>query len=210
MRPTGDRWSARLTVHADEREGDGPSQRQAGAVRREGGEMAVGFGRIGNVALAAISAVALILVTAVAVMAATRTFTFTVSPTSVIEGTTGQVFSVAVKNTTSSATINSFKVEVPSEFTVTGAALNASASSNPNAGATVTTVGQRVKVQFLDPVKKGQTVTVEVSTDPVASGVDVTLSIGSGPSGATLGGTMPHTTDGSGIATFDDLSIDMA
>jgi hypothetical protein len=51
---------------------------------------------------------------------------------------------------------------------------------------------------------------VEVTTEPAAPGVDVTISIDSGPGDFGSGSTTTRTTDGSGLATFDDLTIDTA
>src|SRR5205823_3960011 len=40
--------------------------------------------------------------------------------------------------------------------------------------------------------------------------IAITISIGSNPSGGTLSGTLTQTTDATGVATFNDLSIDKA
>ncbi|MFN8529737.1 MAG: SdrD B-like domain-containing protein, partial [Anaerolineae bacterium] len=41
-----------------------------------------------------------------------------------------------------------------------------------------------------------------------AGGTSITLAIGTNPSGGTLGGTLTQATDGTGLATFNDLTID--
>ncbi len=48
------------------------------------------------------------------------------------------------------------------------------------------------------------------SSGTPAAGVDVTLAIGSGPAGAALGGTNPRTTNSSGVAVFNDLTLSLA
>jgi hypothetical protein len=45
------------------------------------------------------------------------------------------------------------------------------------------------------------------ATGAVVAGVNVTLSIASGPAGAVLGGTLTQTTNASGVAAFDDLTV---
>ena len=151
--------------------------------------------------------VGLIAATAVAGLATgTKTFKFTVSPTSVGAGTT-QTFQVRVTNTTpGNSNIDSFSVSVPSQFAVTGATLGT--SSNANASASVSPSGQTVNVQFLDPVKSNQYATVNITTSVTSTGLSCGSSNSSNPwsvtpwTGSNLSGTtFADTSSGTDLAS---------
>jgi hypothetical protein len=65
-------------------------------------------------------------------------------------------------------------------------------------------------------VRAGEVIVPAVSVKAIdssgtpAAGVDVTLAIGSGPAGAALGGTNPRTTNSSGVAVFNALTLSLA
>jgi hypothetical protein len=161
--------------------------------------MASRMARINRVWMAGLAIVALVVVTAVAGIAApNKTFTWSVAgggtaATAFTAGSTGNIVNVTVRNTTASATINSFTVTVPGALTVeppaTPATLGASCatnappclvppptssggSTNANASATVTVTGQRIDVQFLDPIKNNQVAVLRIKvTAPAATGL---------------------------------------
>ena len=114
----------------------------------------------------------------------TKNFSFTVSPSSVAQGTSGQAFSVTVTNTSpkgSSSNISSLAITVPAEFTPTSASIDPANSTNGNASAVVAInstsptcqggTSQTINVCSLDPVKRLQKVTIRIVANVTSAGL---------------------------------------
>jgi hypothetical protein len=113
-----------------------------------------------------------------------------------------------------STTVTDYKAEATS-LTVTDGSINASSSGFtvvPNVAAvpptrfnvppTLTERGQTI-----NDASPGVQVTVEDAYGNPRSGDSVTVALGTNPSSGTLAGTLTRTTNTSGVATFDNLSI---
>jgi hypothetical protein len=83
-------------------------------------------------------------------------------------------------------------------FNVTGAADAVAFVQQPSDAIINGTISPAVTVQVVD-----------ASGLPVGGTFNVTISIGNNPGGGTPSGTLTRTTDFTGLATFDDLSIDL-
>lgn len=127
--------------------------------------MSIRIARKHHLLLGLVATGALIAATAVPGFAAkpqaAKIYTLEVTPAEAVAEQSTDFFVKMTNVTPGNSNPNSFSVTPPAGFAVTGASI--SAATNPNASATVATVGSTVNVRNLDPVKTNQSVTLKIT-----------------------------------------------